>query len=327
MTRPGQGLGIATLNRYRGSGLALRKETMLEAPRDAQSSRTVLVRIRSVLPALRPSEQVVAELVLSDPSRAATMSIGDLAEECGTSTTSVVRFYKKVGYGGYSDLRLDLARETARESVAHGVPAEVYEDINTADSLQDIVSKIAFNETMSIADTAQVLDVEQLARAIDVVSGSRKIDIFGVGAGGLVGQDLQQKLHRIGLVSFVWPEVHAALTSAVLLDAECVAIAVSHSGTTEDTVDYLKAGKAAGAATIAITNHADSPLGGVADIVLTTAARESPFRPGALGSRIAQMMVVDCLFVGVAQQSYEASIDALRKTHAAVQSRKFRRAN
>lgn len=44
-----------------------------------------------------------------------------------------------------------------------------------------------------------------------------------------------------------------------------------------------------------------------------------------MGSRIAQMMLVDCLFVGVAQQSYEASIDALRKTHAVVQSRKLRR--
>lgn len=299
---------------------------MVEAPVDAQLSRTVLVRIRSVLPALRPSERAVAELVLADPSRAATMSIGDLAEECGTSTTSVVRFYKKVGYAGYSALRLDLARETARESVAHDVPAEVYEDINTADSLRDIVSKIAFNETMSIADTAQVLDVQQLARAIEVVSGSRKVDIFGVGAGGLVGQDLQQKLHRIARTSFSWWDPHAALASAALLDSDGVAVAISHSGATLDTIDFLKAGKAAGAATIAITNHADSPLGSAADIVLSTAARETPFRPGAMGSRIAQMMIVDCLFVGVAQHSYEASIAALQKTHAAVQGRKLSRA-
>ncbi|KUM42021.1 MurR/RpiR family transcriptional regulator [Arthrobacter sp. EpRS71] len=300
---------------------------MVEAPGNAQLSRTVLVRIRSALPALRPSERAVAELVLSDPSRAATMSIGDLAEECGTSTTSVVRFYKKVGYGSYSDLRLDLARETARESVAHGVPAEVYEDINTADSLQDIVSKIAFNETMSIADTAQVLDVDQLARAVRAVSSSRKIDIFGVGAGGLVGQDMQQKLHRIGLTSFNWGDPHAALASAALLDADGVAVAISHSGATLDTIDFLKAGKAAGAVTIAITNHADSPLGRAADIVLSTAARETPFRPGAMGSRIAQMMIVDCLFVGVAQHSYDASIAALQKTHAAVRGRKLPRAN
>jgi DNA-binding MurR/RpiR family transcriptional regulator len=289
----------------------------------AQTSRTVLVRIRSALPALRPSERAIAELVLADPSRAAMLSIGDLAEQGGTSTTSVVRFYKKVGYRGYSDLRLDLARETARESLAHNVSAEVYEDINTSDSLRDIVSKIAFNETMSIADTAQVLDVGKLAEAVDAISGSRKVDIFGVGSGGLVGQDLQQKLHRIGLTSFSWADPHAALASAALLDDDGVAVAISHSGSTVDTVDFLLAAKAAGATTLAITNHADSILGRAADIVLTTAARETPFRSGAMGSRIAQMMVVDCLFVGVAQHSYESSVSALQKTRAAVQGRKL----
>lgn len=297
---------------------------MEEAP-NVQLSRTVLVRIRSALPSLRPSERAVAELVLADPSRAAMMSIADLAEQGGTSTTSVVRFYKKVGYGGYSDLRLDLARETARESLANSVPAGVYEDINTSDSLRDIVSKIAFNETMSIADTAQVLDVDHLDQAVKAISASRKTDIFGVGAGGLVGEDLQQKLHRIGRTSFAWSDPHAALASAALLDHDGVAVAVSHSGTTVDTVDFLAAAKAAGATTIAVTNHADSALGRVADIVLNTAARETPFRSGAMGSRIAQMMVVDCLFVGVAQHSYDASVSALQKTHAAVQGRKLPR--
>ncbi|MCD4853035.1 MurR/RpiR family transcriptional regulator [Arthrobacter sp. AK01] len=299
----------------------------MEHAESAQLSRTVLVRIRSALPALRPSERAVAELVLADPSRAAMMSIGDLAEQGGTSTTSVVRFYKKVGYRGYSDLRLDLARETARESLAHNVSAEVYEDINTSDSLRDIVSKIALNETMSIADTAQVLDVGKLAEAVDAISRSRKADIFGVGAGGLVCQDLQQKLHRIGVTSFSWSDPHGALASAALLDDDGVAVAISHSGTTVDTVDFLLAAKAAGATTIAITNHANSTLGRAADIVLATAARETPFRSGAMGSRIAQMMVVDCLFVGVAQRSYESSVTALQKTHAAVQGRKLPRAS
>ena len=76
------------------------------------------------------------------------------------------------------------------------------------------------------------------------------------------------------------------------------------------------------ARTVAVTNHSDSPLARAADIVLTTAARESPFRSGALGSRMAQMMIIDCLFVGVAQQSYDSSIEALRKTYLAVQGRK-----
>ncbi|MHC6221151.1 MurR/RpiR family transcriptional regulator [Arthrobacter sp. MMS24-S77] len=290
---------------------------------NGESSRSVLVRIRSALPSLRPSERAIAEVVLADPARVATMPIGDLAERCGTSTTSVVRFYKKVGYGGYSDLRLDLARETTRESLVNNVPAEFYEDIDKSDSLQEIVSKIAFNETASIADTAQLLDIEKLDQAVTAIAAARKTDIFGVGAGALVGQDMNQKLHRIGKMSFSWTEAHAAWTSAALLDPTCVAVAISHSGTTMDTVEFAKIAKESGATIIAVTNHADSPLGRVADIVLSTAARETPFRPGALGSRIAQMMLIDCLFVGVAQRSYDASISALRKTHAAIQVRRL----
>ncbi|MFE4195692.1 MurR/RpiR family transcriptional regulator [Paenarthrobacter sp. NPDC056912] len=288
-----------------------------------ESSRTVLVRIRAILPALRPSERAIGEVVLAEPSKVATMSIGDLAEQGGTSTTSVVRFYKKVGYAGYSEFRLDLAREATRESVVNNVPADVYEDIDKSDSLQDVVSKIAFNESMSIADTAQLLDVDKLEEAVSAISGARRTEVFGVGAGALVGQDLQQKLHRIGKVAFNWSEAHAAWTSASLLDSECVVVAISHSGTTMDTVEFLRIAKATGARAIVITNHADSPLGRDADILLSTAARETPFRPGALGSRIAQMMVIDCLFVGVAQRSYDESIDALRKTHSAIQSRRL----
>lgn len=287
------------------------------------TSRTILARIRSAIPELRPSERAIAEVVLADPATVATLPIGELAERCKTSTTTVVRFYKKIGYGGYSEFRLDLARESTRESVANNVPAEFYEDIDRSDSLRDVVAKIAFNGTMSIADTAQLVDFEALGQAVEAISAAVKTDIFGVGAAALVGQDFQQKLHRIRKVSYSWSEAHAAWTSAALLDSSCVVLAISHSGTTSDTVEFAKIAREAGATTIAITNHANSPLGQVADIVLSTAARETPFRPGALGSRIAQMILIDCLFVGVAQNSYEESITALRKTHAAIQPRRL----
>lgn len=294
----------------------------MSAVPDPQSSRTVLVRIRSALPSLRNSEQSIAHAVLAEPALAATLSIGGLAEKCGTSTTSVVRFYKKIGYQGYSDFRMDLARETTREQTVANATVEMYEDIAKTDSLQDVVSKIAFNETMSIADTAEALDVGKLSDAVAALSGARRIDIFGVGASAWVGQDLQQKLHRIGLTAHSWSDAHAAWTSAALLGPDCVSITISHSGSTLDTVEAMRIASEAGARTIAITNHSDSPLARAANVVLTTAARESPFRSGALGSRMAQMMVIDCLFVGVAQQSYDSSIAALRKTYLAVQDRK-----
>ena len=101
-------------------------------------------------------------------------------------------------------------------------------------------------------------------------------------------------------------------------DADAVAVAISHSGATTDTYEFLRLAKESGAATNAITNDENSPLAGLADTVLRTAARESPLRSGALGSRIAQLLVVDCLFTGVAQANYEASTSALQRTYRAV---------
>ena len=87
------------------------------------------------------------------------------------------------------------------------------------------------------------------------------MDIYGVGASGFVAQDLHQKLHRIGLLSFAWPDAHAALTSAALLGPTDVAVAISHTGTTIDTIEALALAERCGATTIAITNHADVAAG------------------------------------------------------------------
>jgi DNA-binding MurR/RpiR family transcriptional regulator len=155
------------------------------------------------------------------------------------------------------------------------------------------------------------------------VTRARRIDIYGIGASGFVCQDLHQKLHRIGLLASAWPDPHAALTSAALLTGRDVAIAISHTGTTIDTVEPLRVAAGRGATTIAITNFGSSPITGYAELVLTTAARETTFRSGATASRIAQLAVVDCLFVAVAQRSYDQTMQALENTYAAVRGRRY----
>lgn len=288
---------------------------------ESPDSRTVLVRVRAAVPSLRPSEQRIAALLLEDPAATASLSISELAARCDTSTTSVVRFYRRIGYERYQDLRIDLTRESTRERLENTTLPAVSGDIDRDDSLADIVSKVATNETLSIADTAKTLDTHALAAAVRLVRGARRVDIFGVGASSFVGLDLQQKLSRIGLTALTWPDAHSAWTAASVLDKTCVALAISHSGSTIDTVEYLRLARESGASTIALTNFAQSSLVENADVVLTTAARETKFRSGALGSRIAQLMVVDCLFTGVAQAAYDQSMAALRTTYAAVHHR------
>ncbi len=285
---------------------------------DGAGSRTVLVRMRDLLPELRPSERRVAERFLAEPAGTAALTVAELAALCATSTTTVVRFCRRMGYERYQDLRLDVTREITRERVETAIAPQVMGDIDRDDTMEDIVAKVSHAETLSIADTATALDLDALARAVAAVCDARRVDVFGVGASAFVGLDVQQKLVRIGRTTLNWSDSHAAWTSAATLDRQCVALAISHSGATADTIEFLDIARAAGATTIALTNHGGSALAAVADIVLTTAARETAFRSGALGSRIAQLMVVDCLFIGVAQARYDESMAALRTTYSAV---------
>jgi DNA-binding MurR/RpiR family transcriptional regulator len=287
------------------------------------SDTDILVRIRGALPALRPAERRVAEALLTDPAAAAELSIIALARQCGTSESTVMRLCRSLGLERFPELRLAVARAASRDEARFGDGVELSGDISPTDSLADVVRKIGFSDARAVEDTTSTLDIEALSQAADAVNRARRIDIYGVGASGFVCQDLHQKLHRIGLLAFAWPDPHAGLTSAALLTDQDVALGISHTGTTIDTIDPLRLAASRGATTIAITNFASSPITEHASLVLTTAARETTFRSGATASRIAQLAVVDCLFVAVAQRSYDRTMKALENTYAAVHSRRY----
>ncbi|MER5910351.1 MurR/RpiR family transcriptional regulator [Streptomyces sp. NPDC001982] len=289
---------------------------------EGASPAGTLARIRAALPSLPPSERRVADAVLADPAHASELSISALAQQAKTSVATVMRFCKTVGIANYPQLRLALAAAAARENALGGERPAPGTDISATDTLGEIVSKIIYNEVRALEDSGAGLDVEVLGRAVDAVAGARRIDIFGIGASAFVGQDLHQKLHRIGHMAFVWTDRHAALTATALLGPGDVALAISHSGETEDTVEPLQAAADRGATTIALTNVPRSTLAESADLVLTTCARETPFRSGATVSRIAQLALIDCLFVGVAQRSYDSTTAALEQTYGAVQRRR-----
>jgi DNA-binding MurR/RpiR family transcriptional regulator len=282
---------------------------------------SILIRLRGAIPNLRPAEQRVAEAVLSDPSGTSESSITVLARKCQTSETTVLRFCRAIGLAGYPELRIALARAAQWEESDQGAGPPTTGQISATDSLSEIVAKITYADARAIEETGAALDIGTLQRAVDALVRARRIDIYGIGASSLVGSDLHQKLHRIGLVSFSWADAHLALTSAAVLDPGDVAVGISHTGTTIDTVDALRVARRRGATTIAITNFAASQIASEADLVMLTAARETTFRSGAMSSRIAQLALIDCLFAGVAQHSYDHAIAALESTYSVVQSR------
>jgi DNA-binding MurR/RpiR family transcriptional regulator len=282
----------------------------------------VLVRVRGLLPDLAPSERRVGEAVLADPAGVAAQTITSLARACLTSETTVMRFCRQLGFPGYPELRLALAAEAAMQADEELGARVAASDIAPTDDLAQVVAKIAYADAHAVKETGDQLDVAVLERVVEALVAAGRIDLYGAGASAFVAADFQQKLHRIGRAAFAWSDPHMALSSAALLRRGDVAIGISHTGATIDTVDALAEARRQGATTVGITNFPRSPLAQTADLVLTTAARETTFRSGSMASRLAQLTVVDCMFVGVAQRTYEDTLDALARTYEAIRSRR-----
>lgn len=286
------------------------------------STQSHLQAVREQLP---PSMRRVADAILEDPHRILQGTITDLATACATSEPTVVRLCQRLGLAGYADLRLTLAGELASEQVrrlrlgsTHGA------DLPADSTLSQIVADIALTEALGIEETAATLDIAELNRAVEALADAPTVLLHGISASASAAGDLERKLLRIGRNARSVRDTHDALAAAALMGPGQVALGFSHSGTTHEVAAVLSRARTAGALTIALTNSVEGPVVAQADIVLRTSVRESTYRSGAMASRSAQLLIVDCLFVAIAQRSREATVEALRTTYDALED--YRRA-
>jgi DNA-binding MurR/RpiR family transcriptional regulator len=282
-------------------------------------SSNVTPAISSLLPSLTPAAARIAQLMLDDPGRVSRMTISELSDAARTSESTIVRTARTLGFSGYSGLRLALAAASADRGDERPTLSA---DITRDDPLDVVVGKLAATEENALRTTVDRVDVGVLGTVVEAIAKARRVDLYGVGVSGLVAQDLWQKLHRIGVVCHAHVELHQALTSAVLLGPQDVAIAVSHSGQTADVLEPIRRARENRTTTVALTSRPRSPLARLAGHTLLSAGREEPLRPGAMASRTSQLLVADCIFTGVAQRRYEQSIKALGLTYETLRVRR-----
>jgi DNA-binding MurR/RpiR family transcriptional regulator len=281
------------------------------------AAEPIVTRIRGLLPSLSDAERRIGERVLSDPSATARSTIGELARSSRTSLTTVTRFCRSLGLGGYAELRLGLATEAGRaqsqawtESMGRGIAPD--------DPLPRVLQSLVAADTRTIQETAAQLDLAAVERAISALAEARRIAIYAVSGSGTMAHELQLRLYRIGLDATVWIDVHDGLTSAALLGPDDVALGISNSGETVEVLECLAEAGRQRALVIALTNFPRSSITKLADVVLTTAAEDSTRYSGRQSIRVAQMLVLNCLYVGVAQRTHARAEAALAVTAEAV---------
>ena len=274
--------------------------------------------ISQARPAMRPAQKKVADFVLKHPEKAASSTISELSKAVGISTASVVRFCEDIEFSSFTAFRLAVSVASEQRRVARETFSIDKDEIDPNDSMQEVVAKTVFHEVEAIQQTGSNLDLKTLEKVVGLITKAKRIELFGLGSSSLATQDLRQKLHRIGLFAFDSPDNHQAITSSALMNPGDVGIVFSHSGVTPETLEVLQIMKRSGAKTVAVTNFPESVISRNADFRLTTVAKETRYRSGAMSSRIAQLALVDFLFVRIMQLRLESAELLLQRTYEAV---------
>lgn len=284
----------------------------------------VLDRVKSAYASLRPSERRVADYVLSDPDECTQCTISELAERVQVSQPTVVRFVQAMGFDGYRSFKYCLLRDRSGKS-----PQSPYFDpmgdldLKPWDCLEDLPLKETRMAGGLLEDTLKSLSTQGLSRAVRMLATARTIDIYGVENSFTPASDLLTKLTYLGLNCRMHTDAYLQQISAAHLGVADVAVAISHSGCSVDTVKALKQARKTGAGTIAITSSQESLLAKYADVCLSTGGQDLSIYGTAIFSRIPDLAVIDLLYMGIIQSDYERFSRNLDKSGAVIADRGY----
>lgn len=248
-------------------------------------------RIAMLAPSMQPSERRVAEAIAADVDLSIERTAQEIADAVEVGRTTVVRTAQTLGYDGYPQLRVALARERASSAPSQDAAA----DATMLGALRGAVDRFASR----LAHTVSAVTEETLAAFVGELDGATRLLVAANGLSAPVGADLSMRLTSAGRPAEYVADTLGQQITASQLGAGSACLVVSGSGVNRASIDVMTAARASGARVLAITSFPRSPVAEMADVALVVAPINDSFRDELLYTSRAALMLVTESVVGL----------------------------
>ncbi len=255
----------------------------------------VLITIRSLYDRLSQAHKQLADHILRASEDIPFQSVHQLARSAGVSVATISRFAREIGYESFKEFKIQMGKDA--------LPAfnSVYQAITPEDSDDELVEKVFRGNITSLEETLKILKRTELIGAAKAIAASPRTVFFGIGSSGNIAHDAALRFSQLDMQTEAYTDSYQILNQALRLRKNEVACGISHSGRSMAPVQALELAAESGATTIGISNYLKSPLHEKSSIFLCTSFPESQVKVAALSSRIAQMCLIDALYLLVAR--------------------------
>lgn len=273
-----------------------------------------LYTIKSKYKELSKKEQIIADYILANPSDSVHPSIEELSGIIGVSESTLVRFVRKLGYTSFQRFRIALATEIANHS------SRIFE--TTLNTEEDSV-EVVFNSAIATLELSKkVLDRQSMIKAAALITEAKQLLIFGIGGSNIVARDAFHKLIRTGLKCSMVEDYHMQLMLASQSYEDCVALVISHTGNNMDCLAITEELLKTGCQIIVLTTNPHSSLAKTGDLVLSVQVASTSLVSEAFSARVAQLVVIDALYVEIMKLLSTNAVSHLEAMRAAIRKRK-----
>lgn len=265
------------------------------------------VRIREFEESYTSTEKLIAKYILEHGNEILNYSAQTLGEKTNTSAAAIIRFSKKIGFKGFSDLKMNLAQSHSNEQ--HDLEVDII--FNENDDMTSLVDKGCRLNMNTVLKTYQLINISDLEKAINLLCEASTIYLFGVGGSSVIANDIEQKLIRIGKKVIYNNDLHIQMTFTQSMTKDDVALIISYSGTTTGLVDISKILVEKNIPYISITQINQNFISKNSTVALRVPSEEKELRIGAVSSRISSFVITDLLYYGVFKKNFDKNKDNL----------------
>ena len=265
---------------------------------------------------LTQREKKIAEYIENHRDLFLNDTITEFAEKVGVSDATVVRFCRHIGYKGYQDFKMHVARDMIPKERQYNPVLE------RTDDAASICNKIFNSEVSVLSRTLLGINIADLKKIAEHIRSARRVVLFGTGGSLNVAKDAVHKFMKIGIMVHVYEDIDLQNMASSLLGKEDLAIIISHSGSNLYAIRCLENAKNGGAFTVGLTGYSRNPISKAADMTVQIASEKTMYQSESVSTRIAQLAVVDALVALAAFQDYDASYEAIEATRRATSGTK-----
>lgn len=278
----------------------------------------LFVKLNFLIPTLPRAEKVFAEALIENPETILQMTLAEAARETNSSDASIIRFCKRLGMHGYSELRQAVAAAVEEKQTR---PYE--EAVESSDDIREIMKKVFQSNLQTLQNTMVVADEKNYLKAVEALVHARSIHFFGVGDAYAACQFAYMKFLRLGVNCSAQSDVMMQFMGANNLGPGDVALAVSYEGRSRNVNRAMEISKKRGATTICITKMNKSPLLKYVDIPLYISISDLSVGREKVTRRVADQFILDVLYMGYITKKQDFS-KRLKRSQLAIDSNKVK---